>query len=99
MADVKPHHYDVIRRPLITEKSATKMEEENVYVFEVSSRANKLQIKSAIEQYFGVKVVQVRTLIQRGKIKRFGRFVGKRSNWKKAYVKLAEGDALNFYEQ
>jgi len=90
---------DIIRRPLITEKSANLMDSDNIYVFEVSENANKLQIKNAVEQEFGVKVLDVRTLIQRGKVKRFGRYFGKRSNWKKAYVKLAEGDTLNFYDQ
>jgi len=90
---------DILRRPIVTEKSAILMDEDNTYVFEVSERANKLQIKGAIENYFGVKVVDVRTLVVRGKVKRFGRFYGKRSNWKKAYVKLADGDSLNFYEQ
>lgn len=90
---------DILRRPIVTEKSAGMMDENNTYVFEVSENANKLQIKNAIEQYFGVKVVDVRTLIVRGKVKRFGRHFGKRSNWKKAFVKLADGDSLNFYEQ
>lgn len=90
---------DILRRPIVTEKSAYTMEDDNTYVFEVSESANKLQIKGAIESYFGVKVVDVRTLIVRGKVKRFGRHYGKRSNWKKAYVKLADGDSLNFYEQ
>jgi large subunit ribosomal protein L23 len=90
---------DILRRPIITEKSAGMMDEDNTYVFEVSEKSNKLQIKNAIEQYFGVKVVDVRTLVVRGKVKRFGRHFGKRSNWKKAFVKLADGDSLNFYEQ
>ena len=89
---------DILRRPLITEKSSILTAGENTYVFEVNDKANKLQIKSAIEQVFGVQVVDVRTLRTRGKIKRFGRFTGKRSNWKKAYVKLAEGHQLNFFE-
>lgn len=90
---------DILRRPIVTEKSATQMDDDNTYVFEVSEKANKLQIKGAIEKYFGVKVVDVRTLVVRGKVKRFGRHYGKRSNWKKAYIKLADGDSLNFYEQ
>jgi large subunit ribosomal protein L23 len=90
---------DILRRPIVTEKSAYQMEDDNTYVFEVSENANKLQIKGAIEQYFGVKVIDVRTFIVRGKLKRFGRHFGKRPNWKKAYVKLADGDSLNFYEQ
>ena len=90
---------DILRRPLITEKSAYQMNLENTYLFEVGLEANKLQIKDAVERYFGVEVTDVRTLIVRGKSKRFGRHIGKRSNWKKAYVKLAEGHSLNFFEQ
>ena len=90
---------DILRRPLITEKSAYQMNLENTYLFEVGLEANKLQIKDAVERYFGVEVSDVRTLIARGKSKRFGRHTGKRSNWKKAYVKLAEGHSLNFFEQ
>jgi len=90
---------DILRRPLITEKSAYQMNLENTYLFEVGLESNKLQIKDAVERYFGVEVTDVRTLIVRGKSKRFGRHTGKRSNWKKAYVKLAEGHSLNFFEQ
>ena len=90
---------DILRRPLITEKSALQMNLENTYIFEVGLESNKLQIKKAVESYFGVEVSDVRTLIVRGKSKRFGRHTGKRSNWKKAYVKLAEGHSLNFFEQ
>lgn len=90
---------DILRRPLITEKSAFQMNLENTYIFEVGLESNKLQIKNAVESYFGVEVSDVRTLIVRGKSKRFGRHTGKRSNWKKAYVKLAEGHSLNFFEQ
>jgi large subunit ribosomal protein L23 len=90
---------DILRRPLITEKSAIQMNLENTYIFEVGLESNKLQIKDAIERYFGVEVSDVRTLVVRGKSKRFGRHTGKRSNWKKAYVKLAEGHSLNFFEQ
>jgi large subunit ribosomal protein L23 len=63
----------------------------------VAADSNKYQIREAIERLFGVKVEDVRTMIVRGKYKRFGRFYGRRSNWKKAYVKLASGDKLNFY--
>ena len=66
-------------------------------MFEVSRTANKHQIKAAVESLFGVNVTDVRTLNVRGKSKRFGRFYGKRSNWKKAYVTLADGDFLNFF--
>lgn len=90
--------HDILVRPVITEKSSFQMAGQNTYVFEVGLGANKIQIKRAIEQVFGVTVDDVRTATVRGKNKRFGRFYGKRSNWKKAYVRLAEGNALNFYE-
>ena len=90
--------HDILRRPLINEKSSRLQESDNVYAFEVSETANKHEIKSAVETAFGVTVVDVRTLRMRGKAKRFGQFMGKRSNWKKAYVRLAEGSVLNFFE-
>ncbi len=90
--------HDILIRPLITEKSTILTDDQNVYVFEVGLRSNKIQIKQAIEQVFGVGVEDVRTVTVRGKTKRFGRFYGKRPNWKKAYVRLAEGDALNFFD-
>lgn len=90
--------HDILVRPVITEKSSYQMAGQNTYVFEVGLTANKIQIKRAIEQVFGVSVEDVRTIVVRGKNKRFGRFYGKRPNWKKAYVRLADGDALNFYE-
>jgi len=90
--------HDILLRPIITEKSNRLMATENTYLFEVGETANKHQIKLAVEQVFGVRVADVRTLRVRGKYKRFGRFYGKRSNWKKAYVRLVEGDSLNFYE-
>lgn len=90
--------HDILVRPLINEKSSAMQASENVYAFEVGETANKHEIKSAIERAFGVKVLDVRTIRMRGKTKRFGRFTGKRSNWKKAYVRLAEGDTLNFFE-
>jgi large subunit ribosomal protein L23 len=90
--------HDILLRPLVTEKSTHLSEEQNTYVFEVGRSANKHQIKAAVESLFGVSVSDVRTLNVRGKMKRFGRFYGKRSNWKKAYVTLADGDFLNFFE-
>ena len=89
---------NILIRPVVTEKSTHLSEVENTYVFEVGARANKQEIKAAVESLFGVTVADVRTLNVRGKTKRFGRFFGKRSNWKKAYVKLADGDFLNFFE-
>ena len=89
---------NILVRPLVTEKSTSERhDEENTYVFEVGLKSNKSQIKDAVEQFFGVKVENVRTLIVRGKEKRFGRFLGKRSNWKKAYIRLAAGDSIDIY--
>jgi len=82
---------DVIRRPLVTEKTSILREDGRTIVFHVASAANKIQIKRAIEQLLGAKVENIRTSIAHGKIKRQGRFAGRRSDWKKAYVKLAEG--------
>ena len=90
--------HDIIVRPLVTEKAVKAESAESTYVFEVGDGANKVQIKEAIERYFNVKVDDVRTVNVRGKFKRFGRFYGKRSNWKKAYVTLAQGHSLNFLE-
>lgn len=87
---------DVLVRPLITEKSSSRLSE-RTYAFEVVETAGKPDISKAIEQFFGVQVDAVRTLVVRGKTKRFGRFFGKRKNWKKAYVTLAPGFSLNFF--
>ena len=85
---------DVIRRPLVTEKTSIMREDGRTIVFQVSRDANKIEIKRAIEQLLGAKVESVRTTIAHGKIKRQGRFAGRRSDWKKAYVKLREGEKL-----
>ena len=90
--------HDILLRPLVTEKGAQGEATENTYVFEVGETANKHEIKHAIESFFNVKVQDVRTVRVRGKFKRFGRFYGKRSNWKKAYVTLVTGHSLNFFE-
>ncbi|MES1255386.1 MAG: 50S ribosomal protein L23 [Acidobacteriota bacterium] len=82
---------DVIRRPLITEKTSILREDGRTIVFQVAIGANKTEIKRAIEQLFGSKVASVRTTISHGKVKRQGRFAGRRSDWKKAYVTLREG--------
>ncbi len=84
-------------RPIITEKTSSQLGLEETYAFEVGLNSNKYQIKQAIEQFYGVEVVRVRTLVVRGKTKRFGRHHGKRSNWKKAYITLAEGQSLPLY--
>ena len=85
---------DVIRRPLVTEKTSILREDGRTIVFQVATGANKIQIKRAIEQLLGSKVERVRTTIAHGKMKRQGRFVGRRSDWKKAYVTLREGQKM-----
>ena len=92
----EPHQ--IIIRPIITEKSNIAKEEHNQVVFEVSPKANKIEIKQAVEKLFDVKVLKVRTINMRGKPKRWGRIVGKRKNWKKAIVTLAEGYSIDFFE-
>jgi large subunit ribosomal protein L23 len=82
---------DVIRRPLITEKTSIQREDGRTIVFEVATGANKVEVKRAIEQLLGAKVESIQTNISQGKTKRQGRFAGRRSDWKKAYVKLREG--------
>src|SRR5215211_317550 len=82
----------IIRRPLVTEKSTILREEGNVLAFEVDPGANKIQVKSAVEELFKVKVEDVRLFNVRGKMKRMGRYVGKRRDWRKAYVRLKEGE-------
>jgi len=83
--------YEVIRRPLITEKGQDKKDNERTLVFEVAADANKTQVKQAVEKLFKVKVDDVRTATFEGKMRRRGKFMGYRSDWKKAYVKLKEG--------
>jgi large subunit ribosomal protein L23 len=86
--------YSVIRRPLVTEKSVAKKEAENTLCFEVDPRANKVQIRSAVEKLFKVKVADVRTANLEGKLRRRGRFSGYRPDWKKAYVRLKAGQKM-----
>ena len=90
----------IIRRPLVTEKSAIMRESAaNVLAFEVDVNANKIQVKSAIEELFKVKVEEVRLFNVRGKMKRMGRWQGKRRDWRKAYVRLKQGEkAPDFVE-
>jgi large subunit ribosomal protein L23 len=85
---------DVLRRPLITEKTTVMREDGLTIVFEVARDANKIDIRRAVEQLLGSKVASVRTSLGHGKVKRQGRFVGRRSDWKKAYVRLREGEKL-----
>lgn len=88
---------DIILRPVITEKSTRQMEE-NKYTFMVPMKANKIEIKHAVETIFKVKVRDVSTVRVLGKTKRMGRHVGKRPDWKKAIVTLAEGQRIEFFE-
>lgn len=91
-------HSQVIKRPLITEKGMRRNEEQNTVVFQVDNRANKLQIKQAVEVLFQVTVLGVNTLNMQGKKKRVRMREGKRSDWKKAYVTLRQGDTITFFE-
>jgi large subunit ribosomal protein L23 len=85
---------EVIRRPLITEKTTILREDGRTMVFQVAADANKIEIKRAVEKLLGSKVADVRTAIAHGKVKRQGRFAGRRSDWKKAYVRLKDGEKL-----
>ena len=85
---------DVIRRPLVTEKTTVARERSLVVVFEVAREATKVDIKRAVEQLLGSKVASVRTQLRHGKFKRQGRFAGQRPDWKKAWVRLREGEKV-----
>jgi large subunit ribosomal protein L23 len=82
----------IIRRPLVTEKSTMLREDTNVIAFEVDPHANKIEVKKAVEELFKVKVAEVRLFNVRGKMKRMGRWAGKRRDWRKAYVRLKAGE-------
>lgn len=88
---------DLLLRPIITEKTSQMMQE-NKYTFQVPLDANKVEIRQAVEAVFGVKVVNVNTIRVMGKTKRMGKYVGKRSDYKKAIVKLAEGNTISLFE-
>ena len=88
------NQYDVIRRPLVTEKGVEKKDNERTLVFEVNAEANKTQVKQAVEKLFKVKVDDVRTATFEGKLRRRGKFMGYRSDWKKAYVRLKDGQKV-----
>lgn len=90
--------HDIIISPLVTEKSTTQREGQNQYSFKVDKKANKIEIKEAVERLFKVKVTEVRTTMIRGKVKRLGRRFGKRPDWKKAIVTVKEGDRIDFFE-
>lgn len=90
--------YDIVIKPIITEKSMEDMAE-GKYTFEVDKRANKTEVKKAVEHLFGVEVDKVSTMNVRGKEKRMGRFVGRRKDWKKAIVKLTpDSKTIEFFE-
>lgn len=88
---------EIVLRPVITEKTLRIAERENSYTFQVHRTANKVQVRDAIERLFNVDVVGVRTQNLMGKFRRVGRSVGATSNWKKAVVKVKEGDTIEFY--
>ncbi|MEM7483389.1 MAG: 50S ribosomal protein L23 [Acidobacteriota bacterium] len=90
---------DVIRRPLITEKSTELREDRNIVAFEVDRSANKIEVKKAVEAQFGVRVAEVRMANMHGKLRRQGRYFGRRPDWKKAYVRLVDGEkSIEFFE-
>jgi len=90
---------EIIRRPLITEKSTELRDDKGVIAFEVARSANKIQVKHAVEIQFKVKVAEVRIAMVHGKVRRQGRYSGRRPDWKKAYVRLAAGEKpIEFFE-
>ncbi|MFN0102985.1 MAG: 50S ribosomal protein L23 [Bryobacteraceae bacterium] len=91
--------YEVVRRPIVTEKGHNKKDDENTLCFEVHTEANKIHIKSAVEKLFKVKVAAVRVLNNEGKLRRRGRFAGYRPDWKKAYVRLKTGEKMPEYTE
>lgn len=91
-------HYQIIKRPIITEKGSILREKNNKYIFEVDIQANKIEIKKAIEQIFGVKVIKVNTSIQHGKPRRVRFAIGRRPDFKKAIVTLKEGEFIPLFE-
>ncbi len=90
--------HDIIRRPVITEKTSIQKEVSNQFTFEVDRMANRVEIKKAVEGIFNVKVAGVRTMQVKGKTKRRGWIVGKRRDWKKAIVTLMPGERIDFFE-
>lgn len=92
-------NYNVIRRPVVTEKGLDNKEQQLTMCFEVAIDANKTQIKSAVEKLFKVKVADVRTATFEGKLRRRGKFAGYRSDWKKAYVRLKAGQKMPEYAE
>ena len=89
---------NIILRPYVTEKMSVAQETENKVAFVVDRKANKIEVRKAVEEKFNVKVSKVATLNMKGKVKRLGRFEGRRSHWKKAIVTLKEGFKIDFFE-
>ncbi|MGP3778959.1 50S ribosomal protein L23 [Halanaerobium saccharolyticum] len=89
---------DIIIAPIISENTMDQMQEANTYTFKVAKNANKVEIRNAVEEIFSVNVINVNTMNVRGKKRRLGFHVGKKPDWKKALVKLAEGDEIEIYE-
>jgi large subunit ribosomal protein L23 len=94
-----PSVYEIIKRPLVTEKGVTKKDNERTLCFEVAASANKTEIRNAIQTLFKVKVEEVRTSMTAGKMRRRGRFSGYRADWKKAYVRLKAGEKVPEYAE
>ena len=92
------NHYDMIRRPINTEKTTIQKEEANQVTFEVNRLANRIEIGQCVEKIFNVKVAAVRTMQINGKVKRRGRTLGKRRDWKKAIVTLMPGERIEFFD-
>ena len=90
--------YQVIREPRITEKSSLQKESNNQISFKVDRKANKIEVKKAVETLFNVKVLNVTTMNVRGKQRRMGKNLGKKADWKKAVVKLSPGENIGFFE-
>lgn len=90
--------YDIIRGPVLTEKTTLQKELHNQITFKVDKRANRVEIKDAVEKAFNTQVKQVRTVQVKGKVKQRGRIMGKRNDWKKAIVTLMPGQRIDFFE-
>jgi large subunit ribosomal protein L23 len=92
------HIYEILKRPVLTEKSNYQADTLHRYTFEVDDRANKIQVRKAVETIFNVKVLDVNMISVRGKQRRSGKFIGRTSDWKKAVVTLAAGQSISFFE-
>ena len=90
--------YTIVKRPLVTEKTNIQKEVSNQVTFEVDNRANRIEVARAVEQIFNVKVAKTRTVNVKGKVKRRGRIMGKRKDWKNAIVTLMPGERIDFFE-